>query len=237
VDLDRSEKVGLSYALGQAMAAVFCARYLGASHMLHVDRYAHHFGTRYAPNTSQRPDLIGLAAGGWVVAEAKGRSNAMESALQMKLEDQKRAIRSIEGAPPWVALGCVASFPPPTGQLQIDAFDPAKASEQAIDLQISRDRFMLAYYAPFVAALNYGQPATDADDRLEVVELPGAGVRLGLFRPIADAVRESPLSIEGLSLRINAALERRPDDAFADGSIVEGDWDEQLTLPDESSFG
>ena len=37
-DLDRSELVGLSYALGQAMTAVFCRLELSVAHLLHNDR-------------------------------------------------------------------------------------------------------------------------------------------------------------------------------------------------------
>src|SRR5262245_16524297 len=39
-ELDRSEKGSLSYALGQAAAALFCYENLGVTHLMHVDRYA-----------------------------------------------------------------------------------------------------------------------------------------------------------------------------------------------------
>ena len=38
--LDRSEKVALSYALGQAMTGIFAQQNLGVTHLMHVDRYA-----------------------------------------------------------------------------------------------------------------------------------------------------------------------------------------------------
>lgn len=150
IDLDRSEKVGLSYALGQAITAIFSSKKLGVSHLLHTDRYASHHGVTFRLSTNQRPDLFGLGREGWVVAEAKGRSNTMEYSLRAKLKSQKQMIRTIDGSAPWVSIGCVASFPQlPAGQLRIDAVDPSERSDDSIDLPVSLDRFMQAYYAPF----------------------------------------------------------------------------------------
>jgi hypothetical protein len=44
LELDRSELVGVSYALGQAMTAVFCRMEFAVSHLLHVDRYFQQYG-------------------------------------------------------------------------------------------------------------------------------------------------------------------------------------------------
>jgi hypothetical protein len=66
VELDRSEKVALSYALGQAMTGVFCERLLSVSHMMHVERYASRHNVVFGP-TRQRPDLFGMGPpGGWL---------------------------------------------------------------------------------------------------------------------------------------------------------------------------
>jgi hypothetical protein len=143
VELDRSEKVALSYSLGQAMTSIFCRHMLDVPHLLHVDRYARRFGVRFGA-TGKRPDLIGLRETGWVVAEAKGRSNRMEPSLQSKLVDQKRAISSIEGQPPELSLGCVASFPPNVNEMVLNVFDPTEDAPQSIDLPIDRSRYLLA---------------------------------------------------------------------------------------------
>jgi len=130
-ELDRSEKMAFSYALGQAMTAIFCERLLSVTHLMHVDRYAARhrvqFGTR-----RMRADLFGHSSAGWVVAEAKGRSNAMEMGLRSKLVAQKRTIKSIQGAAPAIALGCVASFPPEVGTMRIDAVDPVEDEPAAV---------------------------------------------------------------------------------------------------------
>jgi hypothetical protein len=215
VELDRSEKVGVSYALGQAMTGVFCQQRLGVDHLLHVDRYSRRFNINFAVGTKQRPDLFGPGTGGWVVAEAKGRSNSMESALRSKMEEQKRTIRTINRTPPWVAVGCVASFPPPNRRLRIDAFDPEKTESEAIDISVDLDRFLLAYYEPFVAALDFGVPDLDPNSRFETVQLPAAGLRVGLLRGIAEAVRATrSLTVGGLAGAVSDALADRPSEAF-----------------------
>jgi hypothetical protein len=49
-------------------------------------RMGHHKVT-FVPGARRRPDLFGLGSRGWVVAEAKERSNAMESALVSTLTE------------------------------------------------------------------------------------------------------------------------------------------------------
>ena len=252
-ELDRSEKVGLSYSLGQAMTFIFCESCLSVPYLMHHDRYARHYNLAYAAGNT-RPDLIGEGPSGWIVAEAKGRSNAMESALYAKLQTQKRSVRSINGTPPWVALGCVTSFPAPRRRLQINAFDPAETSQEAIDLELPYDNFLLAYYAPFIAALDFGEPIP-GNDRYEVVQFQGTGVRLGLLRPIANAVRaqqerivsrsqssgpfrrstEFP-QVEGLAAAIEAARSAGDETSmttFGDGSAFRTTWDDMLSLGEE----
>jgi hypothetical protein len=141
-ELDRSELVGLSYALGQAMAAVFCRRELAVTHLMHIDRYANQHDLRFG--TRKRADLFGLAPQGWVVVEAKGRSRAMEPSLRSKL-----ALRSARWCRSpgrsWLALGCVASFPVRNGGIEIDAFDPEDTEIEAIAIPADLDGYMLAY--------------------------------------------------------------------------------------------
>jgi hypothetical protein len=242
-ELDRSEKVGVSYALGQAMTSVFCQQRLGVDHLLHVDRYSRRFNVNFATGTGQRPDLFGQGHGGWVVAEAKGRSNSMERALMRKMIGQKRVIRSVNGSPPWVAVGCVASFPAPSRQLRVDAFDPAETEPESVDLEADLNLFFLAYYEPFVAALDLGT-ASDQESMLkspaspfETVRFSAVGVQVGLVPRIADAVRSArPPTYEGLARSVLEALEDRPSEAFADGSWIRGDWSDSISLRGEVSF-
>ncbi|MGV9613189.1 hypothetical protein [Nocardia xishanensis] len=236
-ELDRSELVGLSYALGTAMTAIFCRQVLDVSHLLHIDRYSSTYGVVFGTGR-KRADLFGRAPSGWVVAEAKGRSRAMERTLPEKLLDQKRSVLSIETSPPWLALGCVASFP--TGQnLVVDAYDPDEPAEDAIRLDhVTWDRYLYAYYQPFINAL-------DAGDRLEdtLVEVPfetvnfgGFRVRLGLLRGVADLAREVRVNdLAGFGERVSellASARQREIPMFPDGSTIQTDWTEAIQTPD-----
>ena len=208
LELDRSELVGLSYALGQAITAVFCRLELSVTHLLHVDRYANHFGLQFS--TRKRADLIGCAPDGWVVAEAKGRSRSMEASLRGKLVAQKRSITSISGTPPWLALGCVASFPIRGAGLEVDVFDPDEDEFEAIDVPIDLDRYMLAYYSPFVLALNQGIIQRNAELNAQMVlgtQFPGLGLSIGLLRTIYERVLLAVNGeLAGLSADIQAIL-------------------------------
>jgi hypothetical protein len=232
LDLDRSEKVALSYALGQAVTEIFCEQLLGVSHLMHVDRYAQRFGMTFGA-TRQRPDLFGRSPAGWVVAEAKGRSNGMEAALESKLIGQKRAVVSVAGAPPVTAIGCVMSFPPKVTGMRVDAFDPAENENDAVVLDIADHRFLLAYYEPFITAIDMGV-RRDTDVHV-LASIPGLGLEIGLERGIDRAVRAA---MEGKDMALQETVqlltsERSPDrSGYPDGSIVVADWSSQLRSDD-----
>lgn len=234
-ELDRSEKVGVSYAIGQALTGIFCEQLLSTPLLLHIDRYARHFNVTF--NTARkRADLFGpYEPGGWTVAEAKGRSNAIGSDLNAKLADQKRSVATIAGSAPTLALGCVASFPPRTSTLMINAFDPDKDEIEAFHLDVNIDRYFLAYYAPFVTAIDFGNAETALEDsEIIYATLPLAGLRIGILRSIADRVRAaSQGDIAGLADSIRSLLEQStPFAGFPDGTIVETNWDASLTIRD-----
>ncbi|WP_157743280.1 hypothetical protein [Micromonospora coriariae] len=235
-ELDRSEKVSLSYALGQAMTGIFCQKKLGVTFLLHVDRYAGRYGVTFG-TTRKRADLFGWSPRGWVVAEAKGRSNAMEAALPSTLVAQKRSIKSIAGERPWLALGCVASFPPYAYELLIDAVDPDEDALESIDVNMDLDRYMLAYYEPFLAAVAAGTP--DVRDqgylasRFDVLNL-----RVGLRRDIAARVRQAAEGeLVGLHESVLGLLETGGEadqsfTTFPDGTLVGSNWADAMSLND-----
>jgi hypothetical protein len=236
LDLDRSEKVGVSYAMGQALTNIFCEKMLSTRFLMHVDRYATRFGVTFNA-TRKRADLFGPdLRGGWIIAEAKGRSNSMESELEQTLIAQKRSIALVAGTAPILALGCVASFPPKTQMLEIDAFDPDKDEIEAVHLDVNLDRYFLAYYEPFVAAIDFGgeEEIAGEDSEMIFVRLPLAGLRLGILRSIADRVRAASRGdVTGLADAITLLLEQAtPFAGFPDGTAVETDWENSLTIND-----
>ncbi|GHJ15892.1 hypothetical protein [Micromonospora sp. AKA38] len=235
-ELDRSEKGSLSYALGQAMTGIFCRHKLDVVHLLHTDRYASRWGVTFGV-TRKRPDLFGWSHQGWVIAEAKGRSNTMEASLATDLGAQKRAIKSIQGQRPWLALGCVASFPPHRHELAVDAVDPSEDGAASVDMDLDLDRYLLAYYEPFLAAIDAGTPDI-RDQRYLAARFDLLGLRIGLRRDIAARVRAavqgnvaglhaSMLDLLGADFQTNEAAT-----VFSDGTLVGTNWEEALTLND-----
>jgi hypothetical protein len=241
LDLDRSEKVALSYALGQAMAAIFCAQVLSVRFLMHIDRYAARFSVRFG--SAQRADLFGQdALRQWIVAEAKGRSNSMERALMNVLVAQKRAIVSVGGVAPILALGCVASFPPTTRTLRVDAFDPEPGELEQVSIDVDVDRYILAYYEPFLTAIELSAPDLGTErsadeDQIEVARLDTVGIRIGLLRDVARLVRQArDGETSGLAESIGWVLERtRNPSVFPDGTLLDTDWDVAIETPDRDS--
>lgn len=236
LDLDRSEKVGVSYALGQALTGIFCRQLLSIPFLMHVDRYANHHGLAFG-STRKRADLFGYGtAPGWIVAEAKGRSNSMESELQDKLIEQKRSVISIEGQPPALALGCVASFPPQTSRMQVDAFDPEPEIENALTINADLDRYMIAYYEPFIVAIDAGDSESEEEQSPSTISarFQAFRVRIGLLRSIEQRVRRAIAGeVTGLGESILSELaSSRSAAPFSDGSLLETDWESSLTIDD-----
>ena len=235
--LDRSEKVALSYALGQAMTGVFCQNVLGVRHLMHVDRYLRRWGGVLAPGR-RRPDLFGLtSAGNWVVAEAKGRSNGMEASLPTDLARQKGMIRSISGTPPHITLGCVASFPTQRGlpgPMRVDAVDP-RPSKEAVAFDVSNPLFLEAYYGPFMAAIRQGVPVQNAGPRWVISAFPGHGLRVGMRRDLyAYLGAGDALDPEDLDALLGVGEEKQdlPVGEQPDGTYMETEWSEMVARDD-----
>lgn len=237
LSLDRSEKVALSYYTGQAMTALFCRKILNVAYLLHLDRYGSRFGVAFR-QTNQRPDLIGWdPSGGWVVAESKGRSNGMESALPAKIRSQKGSVRLINGQAPAISLGCVAMFPSSgyqDGRLRLHAIDPPP-SESAPDFEIDSNDYYRAYYDPWVAAIRQGQP--EYDGVYIVSEFAGLRLRIGMLRALYDALTGERQGTVDLSEVIGGSgvASGVRESAFRDGTKIEADWDDDISRGSEAN--
>ncbi|SDY77289.1 hypothetical protein SAMN05216215_1034101 [Saccharopolyspora shandongensis] len=240
LSLDRSESAALSYTLGQAITGIFCQKLLSVTHLMHIDRYASEYRVGFG-NTRKRSDLFGLAPAGWVVAEAKGRAGAMDLKLRRRLEAQKRSVVSIDGEKPWVALGCVASFPVRGEGMRIDAVDPEEEEIEPISLDaVTRDRFALAYYLPVLRALDFGG-AVDADlsvndfnETFVATDFANFGLRLALPRALVARLRGAlDGELAGLHDSVHAILDdvhSRELQVLPDGARVETDWSSALAV-------
>lgn len=238
LDLDRSEKVNLSYALGQAFSAVFCQQVLGVGRMLHVDRYCQHHNVTFGPG-NQRPDLFGVGTGGWVIAEAKGRSNAMESGLAAKLQSQKSIVQTISGANPWLRVGIVSEFPPSAPVLSLRAIDPTETAKAPESWRVDQDRAVLAYYEPFLRLFDAGEvsaPNDITDREIVTTTLGSVGVRVSILRSIVTLVSQAGREgVEGLAQRVDASIRAANADTRRDGTDFETTWDGSLASLDYNS--
>jgi hypothetical protein len=232
-ELDRSEKVALSYALGQALSGIFCRHLLSLRFLMHIDRYGERYNIQFGA-TRKRADLFGQGPPGWIVVESKGRSNSMESDLRDKLTIQKRSVVSIEGNPPSLALGCVASFPPGVPGMRVDAFDPDSDEVEHVSIPVDFDRFVLAYYEPFIAAIDAGfTPDEELSGPIISAEFPPFRLRVGLLRSIERRVRAAIQGeLSGLAQDVLSILADRPVTSISDGTLIETDWEQSLTIND-----
>lgn len=210
-ELDRSEKGALSYALGQAVTAIFCRKVLGTTHLLHIDRYWHQEGVTFKKGTETRADLFGLSPSGWVVAEAKGRTYNSDSALVTKLKSQKRSIKTIHGVKPWIAAGCVACFPQPKDPgMQVLTWDPEETEEDAINIDGTMDDYLRSYYAPMMSALALSNDRNvEASDfvttRISELNMT-VGLRADLYRALEEQAINDRDPVDGFDPTLVARL-------------------------------
>ncbi|MGZ2360513.1 hypothetical protein LRE75_28195 [Streptomyces sp. 372A] len=244
-ELDRSEKVSLSYMLGQAMTGIFSEKVVSVRFLMHVDRYWGRHGVAFAPNTKKRADLFGQRLSGtWVVAEAKGRSGSVPQKVRDDLTAQKRTIRSVAGERPEIAYGCVAHFPrEPDGSefLRVLAIDPPEEEPEAVDLQVDPDKFIQAYYEPFLAAIDFGEKKKMRGDYL-VATFGRFRLRVGVLRAIVDRVEQARNGrVSGLHDDVTDILSRHlPEELsggqFLDGTLIATKWHDALAQEDWSEY-
>ncbi|MEV7317335.1 hypothetical protein AB0N56_30800 [Streptomyces microflavus] len=232
-ELDRSEKVALSYAVGQAMTGIFSTQLLDVRFLMHVDRYGGQYRLTAAPKTKSRPDLFGQRSkGGWIVAEAKGRSTPIDAELKRKMRSQKRMISTVADAPPEIAYGCCAYFEKINERewLHLYAVDPEEDEPEAIDIRLSPDRFIEAYYAPFLAAIRAGEPVPWGGPDYLTASFGPFGVQVSILRSVAERVRAAQdgmvpgLHSDVLALLPSATEWEIAPGRFADGTGIAAKW-------------
>lgn len=245
--LDRSEKVALSYAVGQAMTGIFATHLLDVRYMMHVDRYGGSYQLVAPPGTRSRPDLFGQRSNGrWIVAEAKGRSTPITTDLKLKMGLQKRMVQSVAGAPPEIAYGCCAYFEKGSnGQewLRLYSVDPEENEPEAVHFRISSpDNFIAAYYAPFLAAIKAGKQIRESESDYLTASFGPFGVQVSILRSIAKRVRAAQNGrMPGLHEEVLALLpegsgwELAPG-LFSDGTGVATKWEDSFALEDWGGY-
>ncbi|MBI5340559.1 MAG: hypothetical protein HZB45_22990 [Mycolicibacterium rufum] len=120
----------------------------------------------------------------------------------------------------------------------MDAYDPSKDAEETVRYDdIDLDRYLFAYYLPFLRAIGFGDRTGDVGDPhdVEAVSFGSLGLNMGLLRPIADLTREyeGRSDLGGYAERVRAILDEESafpvaGTIFPDGSILATKWTEAI---------
>jgi hypothetical protein len=187
--LDPSEKGAVSYLLGMITAVVAADALLGAAEMVHLTTYAQSHHLTFT--SSRRPDLIGLLpTGGWVVAEAKGRSGGISESAITSAVNQKASVASINGQAPEVSFVSLSHFT--NDGIAIRLHDPPAAG---IMLDIGEEEFLRLYY----------EPLADLVDKRMSEEMSIVGVD----QPSPEAVIASAIAELDVVVGLDAEIYRR----------------------------
>jgi hypothetical protein len=179
--LDPSEKGAISYFMGLTLTKAFVARSLNVPWLMHVDVYRQQFGVALIPSGG-RPDLFGAdAAGNWVVAESKGRTNGHDDVALIKAKVQASQVALISGVAPSLSIGLVTSFS--NGRLTLVADDPpTEASDKGTEWWVERNQFRDVYYRPFKSLFENREVSEERilDRRVRTVRIDSSDLVVGL---------------------------------------------------------
>jgi hypothetical protein len=164
-NLDPSEKSAISYFLGLIFAKVNSAEFLDTPWLMHLDVYQ----DLYPAETwkgNKRPDLFGLnRRRDWVVIESKGRTGGFDAEAFKTAKSQTRNIKKIDGAYPGLRIATELFFR--SEQVSIRLEDPPDFDENAPDLEIPMERFLMDYYRPLLELVS--RPGDDSKSRPDML--------------------------------------------------------------------
>jgi len=159
----------------------------------------------------------------------------MDLTLTRKLREQKRSITEICGARPWLALGCVASFPKDGSGMRVDAVDPVEDAADTLQIPGNIDMYMLAYYAPFVMAVEAGEPVV-RDDATVAARFSTFGMTVRVWSGIYIRVQQAAGGmLDGLYDDLQQMLDEaltQPTGLLPDGTVVETEWADTISASD-----
>ncbi|MDC0687576.1 hypothetical protein POF53_08255 [Mitsuaria sp. RG] len=219
--LDPSEKGGVSYFFGMLATKVLCSRLLDAPWLFHLSMLKSLGGTAVLIDRSQ-PDLIGLnSRGGWVVAEAKGRSNQFDADALRKAKTQTRQLRKVNGQFPSLRVAVQACFSP---SLDFHIADPEEYDDDAEDLDFDVVAAIQDYYSFIIQAPQerLGRGQLNGQDYV-FMNMPESGVTIGISRRMHKALQEMsdvPESVSKLAALIAEERTAQPSHVQADGLVV-----------------
>lgn len=199
-ELDGSEKQGVSYRVGMALAALFAERLLGIPGLEHADHLLR-TGALVLHQGGRRGDLVGWDTGGdWHVFEAKGRSSSsgVGSAL-VGAKQQAENLRLIDGTTgaavqPATACGCVSdlSTDPISVYARDPEGDPVEPSVYALDTAgaIRGHYDLVRGLAATQDALTPSVLPEAPDVVIRSTEIEDTGVEIGVHEAVYEALND-----------------------------------------------
>lgn len=187
----------VSYNLGMAFGKFYSEKILGIPNLIHVEFLKKSGVITFVPqpgnNRPEEPDLVGQTPdGNWHVVEAKGVSTS-ESKLPGKIAEAKRQIQqiaAIHGVPPTTGNACATYI----GRDRIFTLLEDPPANGGTKIELDREKFYDAYYAPFLLAEGalQTQRRRARIDGLDVeffdLERASRKIRIGLDSEIAELV-------------------------------------------------
>ncbi len=192
---DPSEKGGISYSFGMTLAKLFAEALFSTPRLLHYAVYAQNYQIATMTGNS-RPDLIGITStGDWIVFEAKGRSNGIDSDALETAKQQAEQVLTIDGIAPICRIGSLSYFSATGMRFAMD--DPEPTSEgHSRRIRISKEQVVATYDSSLRRLIeSRGAPREVQADGLvyKEVRIDEADISLGL--PEAPSVIRRPLQL------------------------------------------
>tara|TARA_R110000868_G_scaffold132380_2_gene343127 strand:- start:54812 stop:55741 length:930 start_codon:yes stop_codon:yes gene_type:complete len=142
-NMDKTEKGYISYFIGMMVNKVLISRLFGTPWLVHLvtlERMNYVFNF----HGGSRPDLVGFHPRfGFLITEAKGRSNGYSNIALIRGKNQTRSVRRVNGQYPFMRVATESYFAP---YLEARIIDPPTFRKNAIDLKIEPKDFIEAYY-------------------------------------------------------------------------------------------
>jgi hypothetical protein len=128
------------------MAKLFASELLDTPWLFHVSMASAVGATlTFKRGSKSQPDLIGQNnVGDWIVVEAKGRTNGLDTSALAKAKAQTTTIRNINGQSPSLRVALQVYF---ADRLRVCIDDPSEAKPEALELKLDMSAALGRYYA------------------------------------------------------------------------------------------
>jgi hypothetical protein len=171
-----------------AAAKLIADKLFRAPWMVHLDRLVNYQDVGLVGRS--RPDLAGVdERGRWLVIEGKGRTGRYSKPTMDQAKAQVRQVRTIDGVPPYLRIGCQLSFDPGFSLSIVDSDTPL---EESADLKIERTRLQDVYYKRFESVREQRTRSVELGGvQHDVMDIDELGVCIGIAQ---GAEARMPLS-------------------------------------------